>query len=87
MTHSIRVPLHDLIDVTPIPDPDYIDEDNRRVNVRHAKEFGLYLKNSRWVAPALLARDAGSCTYAPRSTALTEWSATSPSRGRTAACP
>lgn len=63
--YSIRVPLHDLIDVMPIPDPDYIDEDNRRVNVRHAKEFGLYLKNSRWVAPALLARDAGSCTYAP----------------------
>jgi DNA-sulfur modification-associated len=63
--YSIRVPLHDLVDVMAIPDPDYIDEDNRRVNVRHAKEFGLYLKNSQWVAPALLARDAGSCTYKP----------------------
>ncbi|EFE67975.1 predicted protein [Streptomyces viridosporus ATCC 14672] len=63
--YSVRVPLHDLIDVMPIPDPDYVDEDNRRVNVRHAKEFGLYLKNPRWVAPALLARDAGGCTYTP----------------------
>ncbi|MFJ2196353.1 DNA sulfur modification protein DndB [Streptomyces violaceusniger] len=63
--YSIRVPLHDLIDVMPIPDPEYVDEDNRRVNVRHAKEFGLYLKNPQWVAPALLARDAGGCTYNP----------------------
>ncbi|MCX4974993.1 DNA sulfur modification protein DndB [Streptomyces sp. NBC_00620] len=63
--YSIRVPLHDLIDVMPIPDPDYVDADNRRVNVRHAKEFGLYLKNPYWVAPALLARDAGGCTYTP----------------------
>jgi hypothetical protein len=63
--YSIRVPLHDLIDVMPIPDPEYVDEDNRRVNVRHAKEFGLYLKNPQWVAPALLTRDAGACTYNP----------------------
>ncbi|MEV6020951.1 DNA sulfur modification protein DndB [Streptomyces sp. NPDC051997] len=63
--YSVRVPLHDLVDVMPIPDPDFVDEDNRRVNVRHAKEFGLYLKNPLWVAPALLARDAGGCTYTP----------------------
>lgn len=63
--YSIRVPLHDLIDIMPIPDPEYVDEDNRRVNVRHAKEFGLYLKDPQWVAPALLARDAGGCTYTP----------------------
>ncbi|GAA1177939.1 hypothetical protein F4556_003195 [Kitasatospora gansuensis] len=62
--YSTRVPLSELSVILPIPDPDKVDPDNRRVDLRHAKGFGLYLaENPGWVAPALLVRDAGSCRF------------------------
>ncbi|MFJ6015178.1 DNA sulfur modification protein DndB [Streptomyces sp. NPDC092952] len=63
--YSIRVPLTDLTGILIVPNPDDVDEDNRRVNERHAQDFGAYLRNPRWVAPALLVRDAGGCTFEP----------------------
>ncbi|MER7468756.1 DNA sulfur modification protein DndB [Streptomyces sp. NPDC097981] len=62
---SVRLPLTDVTALFPLPDAENPDEDNRRVNLRHAKEFGMYLANPRWVAPALLVRDAGGCTFEP----------------------
>ncbi|WP_371590880.1 DNA sulfur modification protein DndB [Streptomyces sp. NBC_00470] len=63
--YSVRIPLHDLTQIVPVPDPNFVDADNRRVHVRHAKEFGQYLASPHWVAPTLLARDAGSCVFSP----------------------
>ncbi|MFB6889356.1 DNA sulfur modification protein DndB [Kitasatospora sp. NPDC056327] len=62
--YSTRVPLSELSVILPVPDPDKVDPDNRRVDLRHAKGFGQYLAdNPKWVAPALLVRDAGSCRF------------------------
>ncbi|MGW2249360.1 DNA sulfur modification protein DndB [Kitasatospora sp. NPDC001660] len=62
--YSTRVPLAELSVILPVPDPDKVDPDNRRVDLRHAKGFGQYLAdNPNWVAPALLVRDAGSCRF------------------------
>jgi len=48
----------------PVPDPDNVDKDNRKVNRLHAKQFGQYLDSKQdWVAPALLARDSGGCFF------------------------
>ncbi len=42
----------------PVPDPNNVDKDNRKVDRLHAKHFGEYLDSKQdWVAPALLARD------------------------------
>lgn len=75
--YSIRVPLGDLEAILPRPDPEWVDVDNRKVSVRHARDFGFYLtgvtsdfhlrheRGAPWVAPALLARDCGVCTFEP----------------------
>ena len=62
--YSTRVPLLDLDKILPVPDPGEADPDNRKVNSRHAKDFGEYVtKNDTWVAPTLLARDNGGCGF------------------------
>ncbi|MCH9729514.1 MAG: hypothetical protein K0U84_07535 [Actinomycetia bacterium] len=62
--YTLRVPLSDLSVILPLPDPEHPDEDNRRVDVRHAKDFATYLNNNEdWVAPTLLARDSGGCRF------------------------
>lgn len=62
--YSTRVPLLDLPTILPIPDPNNVDKDNRKVDRLHAKHFGEYLDSKQdWVAPALLARDGGGCTF------------------------
>lgn len=62
--YAIRVPLLDLPTILPIPDPNDVDKDNRKVDRLHAKNFGEYLdRNQEWVAPALLARDSGGCVF------------------------
>lgn len=62
--YSTRVPLLDLPTVLPVPDPNAVDKDNRKVDRLHAKHFGEYLDTKQdWVAPALLARDSGGCTF------------------------
>lgn len=62
--YTIRIPLTSLDMILPLPDPDQPDPDNRKVDGRHAKLFGDYIHlNESWVAPALLARDNGGCTF------------------------
>ncbi|MFI9813407.1 DNA sulfur modification protein DndB [Saccharothrix variisporea] len=62
--YSTRVPLLDLPTILPVPDPNDVDKDNRKVDRLHAKQFGEYLDSKQdWVAPALLARDGGGCTF------------------------
>jgi hypothetical protein len=62
--YSTRVPLADLSTILPVPDPNIPDKDNRKVDRLHAKQFGQYLdSNQAWVAPALLARDGGGCSF------------------------
>ncbi|MEV1115103.1 DNA sulfur modification protein DndB [Actinosynnema sp. NPDC049800] len=61
---TTRVPLLDLPTILPVPDPNNVDKDNRKVDRLHAKQFGQYLDNKQdWVAPALLARDSGGCLF------------------------
>ena len=63
--YTIRIPLTSLDVILPLPDPDQPDPDNRKVDSRHAKLFGDYIHlNESWVAPTLLARDNGGCTFA-----------------------
>lgn len=62
--YSVRVPLLDLPTILPVPDPNNVDKDNRKVDRLHAKHFGEYLDAKKdWVAPALLARDTGGCVF------------------------
>jgi DGQHR domain-containing protein len=62
--YTTRVPLLDLPTILPIPDPNNVDKDNRKVDRNHAKQFGEYLDAKQdWVAPALLARDSGGCQF------------------------
>jgi len=62
--YTTRVPLLDLPTILPVPDPNNVDKDNRKVDRLHAKHFGEYLDTKLdWVAPALLARDGGGCTF------------------------
>lgn len=64
VVYSTRVPLLDLPTILPVPDPNNVDKDNRKVDRLHAKHFGEYLHAKKdWVAPALLARDGGGCTF------------------------
>jgi DNA-sulfur modification-associated len=62
--YATRVPLLDLPTILPVPDPNNVDKDNRKVDRLHAKHFGEYLDSKQdWVAPALLARDSGGCLF------------------------
>lgn len=62
--YTTRVSLLDLPTILPVPDPNNIDKDNRKVDRLHAKHFGEYLDTKQdWVAPALLARDSGGCAF------------------------
>ncbi|MEW2376130.1 DNA sulfur modification protein DndB [Micromonospora sp. NPDC047812] len=64
VVYSTRVPLADLSTILPVPDPNNVDKDNRKVDRLHAKQFGEYLDSKQdWVAPALLARDSGGCAF------------------------
>ncbi|RCW45854.1 DndB-like DNA-sulfur modification-associated protein [Halopolyspora algeriensis] len=66
VVYSTRVPLLDLDKILPVPNPNQTDPDNRKVNTRHAKSFGDYMTtHQNWVAPTLLARDNGGCTFQP----------------------
>lgn len=54
-TYVISLPLYLIGTYLPIPDPDHPVLGNRRVNKRHAEEFGKYWRdNSNWVTPPLL---------------------------------
>ncbi|ADP84681.1 DNA sulfur modification protein DndB [Pseudofrankia inefficax] len=64
IVYTIRVPLTTLDLILPLPDPDQPIADNRRVDPRHAKAFGDYIKAKQsWVAPTLLTRDNGGCRF------------------------
>lgn len=62
--YTVRVPLTNLDLILTLPNPDEPDPDNRKVDGRHAKGFGDYIGDQEtWVAPTLLARDNGGCTF------------------------
>lgn len=62
--YTIRIPLTSLDVILPLPNPDQPDTDNRKVDGRHAKAFGDYIRQQEtWVAPTLLARDNGGCSF------------------------
>jgi hypothetical protein len=66
VVYSTRIPLLDLDKILPTPDPTQPDPDNRKVDTRHARSFGDYVsQHHNWVAPALLARDNGGCSFQP----------------------
>jgi hypothetical protein len=48
--------INDLLELLDIPDPNKPFEDNRRVNKKHAMEFGNYWESQRngWISPPLL---------------------------------
>lgn len=61
--YTIAVPVADLGEILPIPDPAEPFEGNRRVDAKHADEFGQYwMRATTWTAPPILvdtARDLG----------------------------
>ncbi|BDT91511.1 hypothetical protein IFM12275_14870 [Nocardia sputorum] len=64
VVYSVRIPLTNLDLILTLPNPDEPDPDNRKVDGRHAKAFGEYIaQQETWVAPTLLARDNGGCTF------------------------
>jgi hypothetical protein len=53
IVYTTRVPLADLSTILPVPDPNAVDKDNRKVDRLHAKQFGQYLDSKQdWVAEA-----------------------------------
>lgn len=69
VTYSLDLPLEQVPEVLPVPDPARPTPGNRRVNETHAKSFGLYVrKTAEWVAPPLLIRDPGACQFDPQVT-------------------
>ncbi len=64
VTYSVDLPLEQVPDVLPMPDPARPTPGNRRVNEIHAKSFGRYVRETpEWVAPPLLIRDPGECRF------------------------
>lgn len=54
-TYVISLPLYLIGTYLPIPDPEFPFPGNRRVNKRHAEEFGRYWReNQNWVTPPVL---------------------------------
>lgn len=55
-SYITAVPINLLLDILEIPDPNKPFEDNRRVRLKHAREFGDYWENQfhGWVVPPLL---------------------------------
>lgn len=64
IVYSVDVPLDLIPQIIPVPDPTRPTPGNRRVNERHAKDFGSYVTNTpEWVAPPLLIRDPDVCQF------------------------
>lgn len=65
--YALQLPLTDVPRVLPVPDPSRPTPGNRKVDVKHAGEFGRYVRDhADWVAPPLLVRDGGRCTFTPQ---------------------
>ncbi len=63
-TLTFNLSLRDAARLLPIPDPARPTPGNRRVNEKHAREFGEYLRaKPAWVAPPILLRDAGTLKF------------------------
>src|ERR1700752_414156 len=61
---SLDLSLAQIASLLPKPDPSHPTEGNRRVNERHAREFGSYVRDhSSWVAPALVLRAPDIFTF------------------------
>lgn len=62
--YAIQLPLEDVSRVLPVPDPQHPTPGNRKVDAKHAADFGKYVRSHpEWVAPPLLVRDNGRCTF------------------------
>lgn len=50
------LPINKLLEILEIPDPNVPFEDNRRVKIKHAREFGDYWENQMkgWIVPPLI---------------------------------
>jgi hypothetical protein len=55
--YSLQLPLEQIINFLPKPDPDKPFEGNRAVDRTHATKFGSYVReNVNWVSPAIMVR-------------------------------
>ncbi|RJK92515.1 DNA sulfur modification protein DndB [Vallicoccus soli] len=62
--YAVQLPLEDVSRVLPVPDPQHPTPGNRKVDAKHATDFGKYVRrHPEWVAPPLLVRDNGKCTF------------------------
>lgn len=62
--YAIQLPLADVSRVLPVPDPNHPTPGNRKVDAKHANDFGQYVRvHAEWVAPPLLVRDNGKCAF------------------------
>lgn len=63
--YTLTLPLHDCVTIMRRPNPNAPDENNRRVDERHALAFSHYLRTKpAWISPSILARDKqGTCTF------------------------
>lgn len=53
--YAVAVPITHVPEILPVPDPDLPMDGNRRVSVRHARDFAEYWTgNQSWVTPPLL---------------------------------
>jgi hypothetical protein len=56
ISHITSLSIDTLLDILEIPDPNQPFEDNRRVKIKHAREFGDYWENQTtgWISPPIM---------------------------------
>ncbi len=65
-TYSLELPLAVVAQTIPRPDPQKPTVGNRKINDRHARNFGTYVRQNRdWIAPALILRATDVFKFKP----------------------
>jgi len=56
VSHITSISIENLLNIIEIPDPNQPFEDNRRVKIKHAREFGEYWENqvTGWISPPIM---------------------------------